>query len=170
MFDPSPGMAELLASFETFNALQIRHLQGESGLRYLGPDGPVFLASVRIRGTFIDPTGGHWADARLVVESAFLGTSAWEYFSNELGGLLADESLDLWIADRNRGIADAILAPIGTIAEVLGLPEPERFPDGWARDWTTLPTVTDDSMLALMAAGWGEPPSIWDTTTEGEPV
>jgi hypothetical protein len=159
MFDPVPGMDDLLAALNTFNAVQLARLEAVAGLRHLGAAGPVYLAGhVRIRGAFVDPAGAHWADARLVVESAYLKTSAWPYWSNEIAGQL-DPAHDVWIADRHRGLVDAVIAPIPTIAKVLDLPTPEPFPDGWCRDWTTLPTVTDDSMLTLVATGWDEPPT-----------
>lgn len=160
MFDPVPGIADLLAAIDAFNAVQLAELEAVSDLRYLGAAGPVYLVGhVRIRGAFVDRAGGHWADGRLVVESAYLGAPSWEYWRNEICGGQLDPAHDLWVADRHRGLVDAVIAPIPAIATVLDLPTPEPFPDGWCRDWTTLPTVTDGSMLALIAAGWDEVPA-----------
>lgn len=160
MFDSPAGMSDLLAAIDTFTRISIAHFELDSGLKYHGDLGPVYITTIggiRIRGIFTDPAGVPYCDARLVAESAYLGTDAWRYYGDEVGGLIHSDTVhSFWIADRDRGLHDALVVPVGIAADQLDLGEVETFPQVWCRSWATVATVTDASEVDLRAAGWGE--------------
>ncbi|TKA13202.1 hypothetical protein [Actinacidiphila oryziradicis] len=128
----------------------------ETGLTYLGPDGPLHvLGGIRVRGTFRSPDGRHWADAHLVAESMTVGTGLTahmrDYWTDRAGDSI--EGHGLWVATAERGLHDATISPLAAIAGQLELPAPERFPDGWARSWHDYPWQSDETELQLIAHG-----------------
>ncbi|MDJ0341774.1 hypothetical protein [Streptomyces sp. PH10-H1] len=128
----------------------------ETGLRYLGSAGPLYLmGSVRARGTFVGPDGRYWADGNLVAESLTAGTGRTyddcEYWAERACGGI--EGHGLWVATVERGLHDATLSPLPQIAQQLELPAPEPFPDGWARSWSDFPWISDERELGLIAHG-----------------
>jgi len=145
---------ELEAAMVRYNQRSVAELCERSGLRYLGPEGPVFIAgSTRIRSLFVDSDGQYWCDARIVVRSAYFKGPAYDYYEDQLFNGFADDAHDLWIVTEERGRFDAIIARIDRTAEVLHLPKPEPFPQGWCRHWRTLLFMPDAVQLEHAAAG-----------------
>lgn len=134
----------------------IAEFSAETGLTYLGHNGPVYLlGSIRVRGTFIDQLGRHWADGHLVAESMTAGRNSDREAYTDLSERACDgiEGHGLLVVTPERGLVDATITPIATIATQLNLPAPELFPDGWARSWNSFPWIAEDDYRHLIAAG-----------------
>lgn len=148
---------ELQGALDRYNRIQLAEMQLATGLRYLGEEGPVFLAGpVRIRGLFVDRDGRHWCDAHLVVESAFTTRQERDIHSDRAAGNL-DPGHELWQFTPERGRWEACISPVVDVAELLGLSAPEPFPPGWCRNWRSIPTLTDADELELAAMNWSQP-------------
>lgn len=143
----------LLEAVDRFNQAQLAEFRLRTGLRYLGYSGPVFLSgTVRVRGLFVDPAGTHWTDADLIVESAYLRSPWWDHYHDRLGGNL-EPAHELRVMSPERGWVDALIGPVAEICELVDLPAPESFPDGWARSWRTFPWLEDAQALEMVAVG-----------------
>lgn len=152
----------LRTALADYNRAGLAEFEAETGLRYLGDDGPVYLAgSVRVRALFIDGAGSHWCDGRLAAESAYSGTHAVRDWASVVGERL-DSAHDLWITTTERGRHDAIIAPISDVCAVLDLDPPELFAPGWARSWRTFDWMVESTALALAAAGGSGEPGLFD--------
>lgn len=154
----------LRRAFDEYNRESLAEFEQKTGMRYLGEDGPVYLAgSTRIRGLFVDAAGGHWCDARLVAESAYGGSR--NQVSRTYESLVAERleaGLDLWIVTIERGRHDAIIARIAEACEAADLPAPELFAPGWARSWRTFGWMVDASELACLAGGGPGEPGLYE--------
>jgi hypothetical protein len=146
---------DLLTAMDTFNAAERAELAAETGLVWLGATGPAFLAGdIRIRALFKSLNGDTlWCDANLVVESAYLGHPAYDYYADQPGGSM-EPGHDLWVCTPERGRHNAIIVPITETCFRLDLPEPMPYPaDNWCRSWRTHPWQTDKSAIGLVIHG-----------------
>lgn len=145
---------DLLAAIKSFNAAERAELERDHGLRYLGGDGPAFLAgTVRMRGLFIDESEVYWTDATLVVESAYLGDPAWDYWAEQPSASM-EPVRELWVFTPERGRHCAILAPLDVICFRLELPDLTPLPsENWVRHWRTYAEFTDASEIERVAHG-----------------
>lgn len=148
--------AGLRAAIDDYNRLSLAEFQLSTGLRYLAA-GPVYLAGpVRVRALFVDPGGGHWCDADLVAESAYmLQPNRLAFYRGQYINLSAAH--DLWVMTIERGRHDACVAPIADACTLLDLDPPVPFAPGWARSWRTFGWLDEPRALALAAAGPSEP-------------
>lgn len=153
----------LHAATDVYNRSSLAEFQLSTGLRYLGDECPVYIANpVRIKALFVDATGQHWCDARLVAESAYRrSTPAGEYFRSEIGGLL-NVAHDLWVMTIERGRHDALIAPIAEACRALDLDPPVPFAPGWARSWRTFDWLDDPRGLLLAANDLPSEPGLFE--------
>lgn len=154
----SSDRSDLLAAMQAYNKAQLAEFIAETGLTWLGLNGPALddvylLDSTRARGLFLDQTGRGWVDGALVAESlaeAHPGLN--EGYCQAL--CAASECRDLLVCTPNRGIWNALIAPVDVVARQLHLGTPARLPGfNWARTWGTLACRSDAQELAWIAHG-----------------
>lgn len=142
-----------------FNQAERAEFILDTGTRWLGLDGPVYLlGDVRVKTFFEDSHGRHWVDSALAVESLS------GYANNGVlmegyrqAAVALDAVEDLWVCTDVRGKWNAVMAPVADLADLWGYPPPVRLPDGeWARTWLDLSERTDEQELAWIAHG-GKP-------------
>lgn len=147
---------EMRDMVDRYNRTKIAELEAESGLRWLGNDGPVYRSGPHtIKALFVAPDGTHWADVEMVIESVWFGDGNQdvricmaEQFSGGDGPLH-----ELWIWTMWRGRHTAFLVPVDEICDVLDLEAPQISTDQYARMWGTMPCLADGGERALVALG-----------------
>lgn len=145
----------LYAAIEEYNRAERAHLEIDHGLRWLGNDGPVYLAGgVRIRGLFVDRDGQHWGDAILAIESHSPDPGYREWASDRAHEI--EPHHEIFQFSKRRGQVFPMIAPVARIAEFLEVDPPELFPAGWTRSWDTPEADSDERGLLLAAHGLGD--------------
>lgn len=161
---------QLDETIRAYNHHERGQFMRETGTTWLGLGGPTYqLGDVRAKALFIDTQGRHWADGALVAESiSFLACDSprlIEAYSQALCGPDV-ESFDLMVHTDTRGKWNALMSPVGAIADALGYPPPMRMPEGdWARTWWDSPSRSDLQEIAWIANG-GRPLNSYRTGGE----